>query len=766
MLEAGTRLGPYEILASIGAGGMGEVYRARDTRLSRDVALKLLPQTVARDPARVARFERETKALAALSHPNLLVIHDVGQEGDLAYAATELLEGETLRQRITREQLPWRKAVEIAAAIAEGLACAHEHAIVHRDVKPENVFLTTDGRVKVLDFGLARVGVAGPGSDSDLPTLTSPSPPTRTGAIMGTIGYMSPEQVKGQVAHHPCDLFALGLVLHEMLAGKRAFARETAAETMTAILREPAPELHLTGSDAPFEIARIVSHCLEKAPGERFQSARDLAFALRTVLTASGPVHPVPGLAALDERPSIAVLPFANLSADPEQEYLCDGVAEEVTADLSGVSSLRVISRTSTIRMKGTQKDAHTIGHELGVRYVLEGSVRRAGNRLRITAQLVDTHEDAHLWAHKYDGALDDVFDIQERVARSVVEALRLKLSVSEEHRIAERPIQDVRAFECYLRARQDLYLLSEESLDRGLRLLENGLAIAGENELLYSVMGNIYLQYVNSLIKPRQTYLQSAEECARKIIALAPTSPHGRWLQGALRHKYGDVQGAVWLLKQAVAIDPNHPDALYWLSYAYRVSGQELAARPLVERLVSIDPLTPYSYWAAGWIDFFGGNIAHALRLFTRMYELDPQSAFSRWGYAFALATSGRRDEAQSILEVLVRETPRTFHGRHGRFLALAFGGDRPGALAAMTEDLEGEVRLDEHVSWMTATAFAVTGEKAAALAWLQNAVRLGFINYPYLSKQVALLEVLEGEEGFEPLMVEVKKRWEDFKV
>jgi len=285
MLAAGTRLGPYEILAPLGAGGMGEVYRARDSRLDRDVALKLLPEAVARDPERVARFEREAKALAVLSHPNLLAIHDVGREGGIAFAVTELLEGETLRERIARERLPWSKAVEIAAAIADGLASAHAHGIVHRDVKPENVFLTTDGRVKVLDFGLARLEAATAEGDSDLPTLTSPSPQTRAGAVVGTVGYMSPEQVKGQPADHRSDLFALGLVLHEMLAGKRAFARETAAETMTAILREPAPALHLTGSDAPPGLARVVTRCLEKAPGERFQSASDLAFNLRAIVT-------------------------------------------------------------------------------------------------------------------------------------------------------------------------------------------------------------------------------------------------------------------------------------------------------------------------------------------------------------------------------------------------------------------------------------------------------------------------------------------------
>ena len=286
-LATGTRFGDYEILAPIGAGGMGEVYRGRDTRLGREVAVKVLPEPFANDPDRRARFEREARAVAALSHPNILAIHDYGTHGAVTYAVMELLEGETLRGRLTRGPLPWREAVEIGAAVAEGLAAAHAKGIVHRDLKPENLFLTADGRVKILDFGLARVTPL-----PDTQAETGPYIPAGTdpGTVMGTVGYMSPEQVRGQPADAGSDIFSFGCVLYEMVTGRRAFQRETAAETMTAILHDEPPDPTDSGNPVPAELSRLVRHCLAKGLNQRLHSARDLALALRA--TASNPGLP------------------------------------------------------------------------------------------------------------------------------------------------------------------------------------------------------------------------------------------------------------------------------------------------------------------------------------------------------------------------------------------------------------------------------------------------------------------------------------------
>src|SRR5262245_39576173 len=316
-LDSGSRLGPYEILSPLGAGGMGEVYRARDTRLGREVAIKVLPERVAADPAALVRFEREAKAVAALSHPNILALHDFGRDGPVAYAVTELLEGETLREALSSGALSPRRAAEYGVQIANGLAAAHEKGIVHRDLKPDNVFVTRDDRVKILDFGLAKPRAAA-ASGPDATHSPTVSGYTEPGVVMGTVGYMSPEQVRGLPVDHRSDLFSFGTVLYEMLAGRRAFQGETAAETMTSILRDEPPALSDSSRNAPPALAAVIVHCLEKKPERRFQSARDLAFALETAVAPSGPSAPLPRPAVVTPPPSawprrltVAALVFA-----------------------------------------------------------------------------------------------------------------------------------------------------------------------------------------------------------------------------------------------------------------------------------------------------------------------------------------------------------------------------------------------------------------------------------------------------------------------
>ncbi len=439
-LASGTRLGPYEVAALVGAGGMGEVYRARDTRLGRDVAIKVLPAEVAADPERMARFECEARALASLSHPNILGIHDFGRDGGTAFAVTELLEGETLRQRLTRERLPWRRAVEIAAAVADGLAAAHGRGIVHRDLKPENLFLTSDGRVKVLDFGLARVR---DGPQAEMPTMTSPSPGTRAGAVLGTVGYMAPEQVRGEPADPRSDIFALGCVLHEMLSGRRAFQRETAVETMTAILREPAPEISASGVPVTPELDRILAHCLEKQPGERFQSAGDVAFALRSLFTAGpGVTRPaaarrpsrwrIAGAAvllvvaaatallvwapwragepasALDPQ-RIVVAVFENQTGDRSLDPLGRMAADWITHGLSQIGEIETVPTSAVIEAEqairraggaGPRRDPLlALAEGCGASTVIAGSYYAQGNTLRIEARMSDAVRGVLIYA-------------------------------------------------------------------------------------------------------------------------------------------------------------------------------------------------------------------------------------------------------------------------------------------------------------------------------------------------------------------------------
>ncbi|MEK7830822.1 MAG: serine/threonine-protein kinase, partial [Acidobacteriota bacterium] len=428
----GRTLGHYRISSLLGAGGMGEVYKARDLRLDRDVAVKILPEHLATDAEALRRFEREAKAVAALSHPNILSIFDFGTEDGLSYAVMELLEGETLRGRLQRGAMGWREAVNVGSAVADGLSAAHAKNIIHRDLKPENLFLTGEGQIKILDFGIARVKRT---VKPDSETLTSPSDTTRPGLVMGTLGYMSPEQVRGKAVEAPSDIFSLGCVLYEMVAGERPFAGETGAEVIAAILKEDPPRLAESVKDVPPELERIINHCLEKQPEQRFQSARELTADLRTMLGGSGQLTSPPmskrrrfsqmapgvgirstaailwigvavfilliGWAALfylpgiQERPidTLAILPLVNASGDANLEYLSDGITDSLINNLSQLLQLRVMARGTVFSYKGKEVDPRKVGEELKVRAVFTGRMVQRGDTLTIQADLVNASD-------------------------------------------------------------------------------------------------------------------------------------------------------------------------------------------------------------------------------------------------------------------------------------------------------------------------------------------------------------------------------------
>ena len=462
---------------------MGEVWRARDTRLGRDVALKILPKDFAESADRLRRFEQEAKTLAALNHPNILVVFDVGQHESQPYLVSELLEGKTLREELDSGRLSQRKALEYALQLAQGLAAAHAAGVVHRDLKPDNIFVTKDGRIKVLDFGLAKLKpvslatqspLSGNSAAADVRSTIFVSPPaaeteklegTIPGMVLGTPGYMSPEQVRGEEADRRSDIFALGAILYEMLSGQRAFRRETQIETMSAILRDDPPELTKTNPNLSPAIERVVPRCLEKQADRRFQNASDLAFAIEeagaerprkkalpvvlalVVVALAGmgiwlyyfsgrlakletmpQTNAPPPVARAVESKSVAVLPFVNMSADKDNEYLSDGITEELCTALAQVRGLRVPARTSCFVFKGKTDDIQKIGQQLHVATVLEGSVSQSGKKLRITAQLISVADGFHLWATNYDREMGDLLALRSEIAQQVVAAMRVQL--------------------------------------------------------------------------------------------------------------------------------------------------------------------------------------------------------------------------------------------------------------------------------------------------------------------------------------------------
>jgi TolB-like protein len=482
--------------------------------------------------------------------------------------------------------------------------------------------------------------------------------------------------------------------------------------------------------------------------------------ARRAAVRTAAPDSPL----ALRQLKSIAVLPFTNLSIDPENAYFADGLTDEVTADLSKVRALRVISRTSSMAFKHTTKDVKTVARELGVRYVLEGSVRRSDQKLRITAQLIDAATDDHLWADKYDGTVDDVFAFQERLARVIVDALKLQLSTDEERRLAERPIANLHAYECYLRARQEGWRWRKDAIDHAVQLLHNGLAIVGDNAGLYAALGLAHLQYREAGIDLGERPLQEAETCARKVFALEPASAPGLQLRGWIHYSRGQVQDAVRDLKAALEIDPNNPDTLGLLSNCYLISGKVAAGRPLIERLLAVDPLTPLNRCMPGWADIMEGNFAAAVEPYRQMFDMDPDNPMARLFYIWVLILNGRTDAVGGILESVTPEMRDTVPAHMAFFLAHALAGNVDGLDAIVTPQIVAAATATDVFPRILAHGYALAGMPERALHWLGVAVGRGFINYPFLARYDPIFQSLRTHPRFVQLMETVRDRWERF--
>jgi TolB-like protein/Flp pilus assembly protein TadD len=470
------------------------------------------------------------------------------------------------------------------------------------------------------------------------------------------------------------------------------------------------------------------------------------------------------GGAAAETMTSIAVLPFTNLSIDPENAYFAHGLTEEVIADLSQVRPLRVISRTSSMVFKGTTKDVKTIARELGVRYVLQGSVRRAGRQLRISAQLIDASRDDHLWAENYDGTLEDVFTIQERLARLIVAALELRLTDAERRHLTERPIRDLHAYECYLRARYEAWRWRRDAIDHAIQLLRNGLAIVGGNSRLYAALGHAYLQYREAGIDFSERPLDEAEQCAQRIFVLEPSSASGIRLRGWIDYARGQIQNAVRKLKISLDIDPNDADTLLLLCNCYLISGQVPAVRPLIGRLQTLDPLTPLTRCLPGFADASEGNLHLAVESYRQMFEMDPANPMARLFYLWILALNGRLDTAVTVLEGFSGAERGSAPARVAQFLAHALSRRPQDALACVTTEIEAVASTSDVFARFLAEGYALVGVPERAIHWTTIAVERGFINYPFLARHDPCFESIRSDLRFQQLLEAVHERWLSF--
>jgi eukaryotic-like serine/threonine-protein kinase len=749
MLAASTRLGPYEILAPLDAGGMGEVYRARDTRLEREVAIKVLPGPFTHDPERRSRFEREAKAVAALSHPNILAIHDYGTGEGLSYAVMELLEGETLRRRLAHGSFPWRKAVEIGAAIADGLAAAHAKGIIHRDLKPANIFLTSDGRVKILDFGLARVEAPAPptaGTATYHPDRTDP------GTVMGTAGYMPPEQVRGQPADARSDLFALGCVLYEMVTGRRAFARETNAETMTAILHDEPPELTDSGKKVPPELERIIRHCLEKSPDERFESARDLAFNLRAVASDSGfstagarkgtrsrrrvaaatAVILLAGLLAAvvywrtrspQAIDSIAVLPLVNSGGEPDVDALADGLTESLINSLSQLRDLRVLARSTVFKYKGREVDPLQAGRELGVRAVLTGRVARRRDTLDVQAELVDVDTGAQLWGDRYPRRFADVVLVQEEIARQITANLHLRLTGAEHERLSKRHTANAEAFRLYWLGRYHWNKRNHDGLKSAIKWFGEATAADPAYALAYAGLADAYMLLAAYNYMPPKDAVPPARFAVQKALDLDPALGEAYTSRGWIKYIFAwDWAGAESDFRQALALSPGYATGHHWLADFLTAMGRFDEAGAEIRRARELDPLSGIINRDVAWPHYFARRYDEAIAQLHTVLQMDSNfsPAYSLLGRAYE--QKGEHDKAVAALQkavTLSQENPAT-----RLMLAHAYAvAGKPDEARGTLQELHGQSGPTYLSSYAVATVHLALGETDQALALLRRA-------------------------------------------
>ncbi len=786
-LPAGARLGPYEILSPIGAGGMGEVYRARDSRLGRDVAIKIPPEHLARDPAALARFEREARAVAALTHPNILDIHDFGNEAGATFVVTELLVGETLGERLRRGALSWRSAVDIGLSIAEGLAAAHGCGVVHRDLKPENVFLVSDGGVKILDFGLARRDA----ERAKEPAADAPFS-TESGILVGTAGYVSPEQVRGRRADERSDLFSMGCILYEMVTGRRAFAGGTPAETLVATLKEePRDPADLV--DVPEDVRMIILRCLAKKPEARFQSARDLAFALRVARTAIRPTAPpasspaattvvthpraerrarrgvlslvaaavvaTAGVAAFfrmagGQLDSLAVLPFANASGDPNAEYLSDGLAESLIQSLSRLQNVRVLAWTTVLQYKG--KEPLRAARELGVRAVLTGRLVRRGGALVAEAELVNVRRGTRLWAEKSPGRIPDSLAADE-IAREVSRSLRGGTAPTVEKSQSRSRAENPEAYDLYLKGRYFWNKRDRDGIEKSIAFFQEAIGKDPGYAMAFAGLADSYDLIAFYDILPPREILPKARYAAIRALELDPTIAQAQAVLADIQYEFDwNFPAAEQGFRKAIAANPSYAQAHQWYSNFLSVSKRFDESFVEIARARELDPLNIMIETDAELALYWAGQYDRAIGELRRTVELSGDFPLTRFYLGLAQASKGLFDLAIAEAQAARRLEPNDPNLVMLYGYACARAGRRSEALQAL-EDL----RVMSEKRFVSAFIFAGIhvglGDKDKAFEWLEKAYEERSGRLIYLGVERAF-DPLRSDPRFQDLVRRIK--------
>jgi serine/threonine protein kinase/Flp pilus assembly protein TadD len=714
----------YRITSKLGSGGMGVVYEAEDTNLGRRVALKFLPPEMATDDAALQRFQREARAASALNHPNICTIHSIEQHETEHFIAMELLEGETLGDRIRSGPIDAATLVSLSIQIADALESAHAKGIVHRDLKPANIFITSRGQAKVLDFGLAKIDRKMKEESMGMTAVRDEL--TSAGTTLGTVSYMSPEQARGQITDTRTDIFSLGTVMYQMATGVLPYQGDTSAVVFDAILNREPPPITQFNANLPASLGRVIERALEKDRDLRYQTAADLRTELhrvkrdidpsgrRAAETSSGRVQ-----AATDAVKSVAVLYFENLSGAKDDEYLRDGITEDIITELSNISGLKTFSRATILPWRDKPMTPAQVGQLLGASFALTGSLRRAGNRLRITAQLVDTKTEFPLWSKRYDSEMKDVFEVQDEIARSIAEALRVTLSPQEQQAIAARPTENLQAYDLYLRGRNYARRMARQDLDFALQMLENAVALDPQFALAHAGIASVSCQYYFFYDRAR-SWIERARLAAERAIGLAETSPEALLAQAWVAYGEDRFDDAISYIRRAVRMNPAIESGYYLLLRLLFAAGRYQELVELAEEALS-----------------------HSAEDYNTFVPIN--NALGALGKADALRNMTLRQVG--ALEAQLAKVPEDARARI--LLAGAY------ALTQRSDDAMREATLamtlrpnDTLILYNTACVFAAIGRKAEAMGALRKAWESGWRDTEWARRDPSLAPLRDDPE------------------
>jgi non-specific serine/threonine protein kinase len=705
----GQTVAHYRITAKLGSGGMGVVYEAEDTKLGRHVALKFLPPEMAADTSMLERFQREARAASALNHPNICTVHAIDVHEDKHFIAMELLEGQTLSERIRAGAFDLEPLLDVGTQIADALESAHAKGIVHRDLKPANVFVTPRGQAKILDFGLAKIEAARATGDetSEAPTAIPQRELTQAGSTMGTVSYMSPEQARGQLTDSRTDLFSLGTVLYQMATGTLPFEGETSAVVFEAILnRDPAP-VNEANPALPPELARILGKALEKDRSLRYQTATDLKTDLlrlkRDLSSGSrraAELEDSRGGTRGETAKSIAVLYFENLSGVKEDEYLRDGVTEDIITELSKIRGLKVFSRPTVLAFRDKPVTPVQIGQQLGAACVLTGSLRRAGNRLRITTQLVDATTDFPMWSERYDTEMEDVFEVQDEIARKIAEALRVTLSPEEQQDLAAKPTENLQAYDLYLRGRSYARRLTRQDFEFALQMFENAVLLDPDFALAYAAIAKVAAQYHYNYDR-KKSWLERSRDASRKATSLQPQIPEVKVAQAWILYTQAEYTEAVHVAQEAIDRKKDTEGAYYLMLRALFAAGRYQEVAAIAEAAIESSG-TDYNVYVPiiNALDALGKKDAEDKLRQREILALEnhlktvPEDARARMLLAADYASTDREEDA--LREASLATTLRPDDANVQYNAACVYGqlGKKPEALAAIRKSWEGGMR------------------------------------------------------------------------